>query len=305
MIVTVTFNPCIDGHILVEKLVPNDKLPSALVAIEAGGGGINVSRALHNLGGRSNPIFPCGGHRGKIFMDLVSDEGLQICPYQVAHETRENIIIHEQTSQQEFRIGFDGESDGMADFQKAMACLSLIQDITFLVISGSFPLHFPNEAWHEIDLFCRQKNAKLVVDTSGKTLFAVLALQPFLIKPNLREFSILVGKEDLAIADLDGYGKSMITKYNVQNIVVSLGPQGSTLITKDEFIHVKPQAVDVLSTVGAGDSTVAGLLYGFSQDLSLYDTLKYGVACGTAATLTTGNQLCQKADVDRLFAQLI
>ena len=87
-------------------------------------------------------------------------------------------------------------------------------------------------------------------------------------------------------------------------MAISMGPDGGILVTKDEYIHIPAPEVVVKSTVGAGDSLVAGIVYGLSQNWNWKDTMSYGIACGSAATLNEGTQLCKKEDVERLFAEI-
>jgi 6-phosphofructokinase 2 len=127
----------------------------------------------------------------------------------------------------------------------------------------------------------------------------------YLLKPNLGELASLVGIERVDIRDVEEIAKTLIHKNKCAIIVVSLGAEGAMLVTKNETYKTKPPKVEVKSTVGAGDSMVAGFVYSLSKGMSLKQTLQYGVACGTAATMNLGTELCRKQDVERLFKLLM
>ena len=125
-----------------------------------------------------------------------------------------------------------------------------------------------------------------------------------MIKPNIGELSALVGKEELQPDEIEPAAKNLIRKGKCEIVVVSLGALGAMLVTNDQTFTIQAPAVKIKSTVGAGDSMVAGIVWYISKKKSLYESLQYGVACGTAATLNTGTGLCRKEDVERLFEQI-
>ncbi|HLG41257.1 MAG TPA: PfkB family carbohydrate kinase [Chitinophagaceae bacterium] len=120
----------------------------------------------------------------------------------------------------------------------------------------------------------------------------------YLIKPNLGELSSLIGKEELNIELVDDAAREVINKWKCEVVVVSMG---AMLVTKDLAMHILPPAVKIKSTVGAGDSMVAGIVLSLSQNKSLIEAARYGVACGTAATMNPGTELCRKEDADHLY----
>jgi len=123
----------------------------------------------------------------------------------------------------------------------------------------------------------------------------------YLIKPNLAELSSLVGKEELNIELVDDVARTVIEKGKCEVVVVSMGPAEAMLVTKEMAQQIIPPAVIRKSTVGAGDSMVAGMLLSLSRNKSLIETVQYGVACGTAATMNPGTELCRLEDVEHLY----
>lgn len=126
----------------------------------------------------------------------------------------------------------------------------------------------------------------------------------FMLKPNLTELSSLVGRKDLGVHEVAAVAKEIIKKKNCELLVVSLGEKGAMLFAQNHELKVLPPKVEKKSTVGAGDSMVAGFVLSLSQGKNFEDALRYGVACGTAATMNPGTELCSKKDADMLFQRI-
>jgi 6-phosphofructokinase 2 len=114
----------------------------------------------------------------------------------------------------------------------------------------------------------------------------------------------MAGKEDLTMAEREAFAQQLVREGLCEVMVVSLGAQGAILVTKEEVFRAEPPLIKPKSTVGAGDSMVAGMVYTLAQGWPLGDVLKYGVAAGTATTMSPGSELCQKEDIDNIFAWL-
>ena len=155
-------------------------------------------------------------------------------------------------------------------------------------------------------MLVRKKKSRLIVDTSGPALIDAVREGVFMIKPNLGELAALqnaTDKMDMAAAIKAATG--LIRVHGCEMIAVSLGAEGALLVTPKNHYHCKPPAVKVLSTVGAGDSMVAGLVFALVNGYAESDILAYGVAAGTAATLHLGTELCNAADTRRLFRSIV
>jgi 6-phosphofructokinase 2 len=304
-IITVTANPCIDKTIWIDELVPNKKLKAKRPEEEPGGGGINVSRAIKYLGNQSTTIYFSGSYNGSHLNQLVLAEGLNALPVNIEANSRMNIMLIDESTSKEYRIGMSGASISMKE-QEDMLELVKKQQAEFLVLSGSLPPSVPANFYAKLASCANEKNIKVIVDTSEAALEEVVKGQIFLIKPNLSELSALCGiNEDASIEEIKNASQSLLYNINCTAIVVSLGGDGALLITKEETHHIVPPKVEVKSTVGAGDCLVAGLTLALSENKSWKEVLQYGVACGTAATLGSGKSLCTKEDVDRIYSQII
>jgi 6-phosphofructokinase 2 len=300
-IVTITFSPCIDKSTSVQALMPEKKLKCATPTLEPGGGGINVSRAIKKLGGESIAIFPSGGYTGKFFNHLMVNENITSVIINTIHETRENIIVLEEFSNNQYRFGMPGTELMNIEWQRCLDAVQEITDVSFIVASGSLPPGVPLNIFAQLARIAKNKNAKFIVDTSGDPLKAALEEGVYLLKPNIGELSMLTGKEKLTIEDAIKVAKEIIETGKCKVMVISIGADGAILVTRNLAEIIKPPEVKRKSTVGAGDSMVAGIVYYLSLGKSNLDAAKFGVACGTAATMNSGTELCKKHDAEYLF----
>ncbi len=300
-IVTITFSPCIDKSTSVAALLPEKKLYCAAPKLEPGGGGINIARAIKKLGGKALAIYPSGGYTGKYFDYLLEKENIPSVIIETANETRENIIVFEEKSNEQFRFGMPGTILNEQEWKACLAAVEKLDGLEFIVASGSLPPGIPTDIYGQLARIAKIKNAKFIVDTCGDALQQAVTEGVYLLKPNLNELASLASRQQIRSEDAESIAKSIIEKNKSQVIVVSMGAEGAHLITRDISLIIKPPPVVKKSTVGAGDSMVAGIVFCLSQGKCITEAAQYGVACGTAATLNTGTQLCNKKDADRLF----
>ena len=299
-IVTVTFNPCIDKSVTVPALAPEKKLRCSPPMFEPGGGGINVSRAIKKLGGNSIAVYPSGGYSGKFLDVLLGLEKVDVRTVETKHHTRENLIALDTATNLQYRFGMPGQSLLKEEWEQ---CLRILEELParYVVASGSLAPGVPPDIFARIAKIAEKKNAKLVVDSADESLQYSMENGAWLVKPNLGELAKLAGKEELEAIEIESVGKELLRKYKCEIIVVSMGTSGATLLTKHETHYVAAPMVRKKSTVGAGDSMVAGMVLSLSRGESLATALEFGVACGTAATMNMGTQLCNYQDVKKLL----
>lgn len=304
-IVTLTLNPALDKTTSVENLVPEKKLRCAQPISEPGGGGVNVSRAIHKLGGTSSAFICLGGPLGSHYEKLLQNQEIQFHSIPIEGDTRENLIVVESATGQQFRFGMPGPEILVHEQALILTMLEpALADADYLVASGSLAPGLPPDFYAHIAKLARKQNCRLVLDTSGPALQQAAKAGAFLLKPNLNELSFLAGVEELKMDEVENAARELIRKGYCEVMVVSLGPVGAMLVTKDQGVQVQAPVVKRRSTVGAGDSMVAGITLSLSRGLSFAEVLAFGVACGTAATMNPGTELCRKKDVDRLFQWL-
>jgi len=300
-IVTITFSPCIDKSTSVQSLIPEKKLKCTPPKLEPGGGGINVARAIIKLGGEAIAIFPSGGYTGKFFNHLLEKENVPSVIIESTNETRENIIVLDESTNNQYRFGMPGTKLSENEWKQCLEAVEKINNPGFIIASGSLPPGVPLNIYVQLAKIAKAKNAKYIVDTSGEALKQAADEGVYLLKPNLGELSTLAGIEKIDIDTVEEIAKEVIRKKNCEVIVVSLGGAGALLVTATETYKAISPEVNRKSTVGAGDSMVAGIVYSLSRSMNLEQALQYGVACGTAATMNPGTELCSKKDADFLY----
>ncbi len=303
-IITITFSPCIDKSTTVPSLVPEKKLRCSDPFLEPGGGGINVARAIRKLGGEALAVFPSGGYTGKHFNQLMAGEGIHSVIIEAHHETRENIIVLEESTNNQYRFGMPGTPLSKKEWMECLDAVEEIPDARFIVASGSLPPGVPPDIYARLSGIAHKKNAKLAVDTSGEALRLAVKGGLYLLKPNLGELASLAGKTNIQPGEAPAMARSVIEQGKCEVIIVSMGAAGALLVTRDLSEIIVPPPVKKKSTVGAGDSMLGGIVFSLSQGWSLQAAARYGVACGTAATLNAGTQLCNKEDADKIYAAI-
>ena len=303
-IITITFSPSVDKSTMISALEPEKKLKCSTPKLEPGGGGINIARVLKKLGTEAIAVFPSGGYNGSLFNELLEKENVPSIIVKVQHETRENFVVQDKSTRKQFRFVMPANELSEKECNACLEAIKNINDIDFIIASGSLPPGIPIKILEQLAEISKIKKAKFVVDTSGPALKNVMANEVFMLKPNLAELAYLSGRKSLVASDAEPAAKRIIALGNCEIILVSLGAQGALLVTKNQSFTVKPPAVLVKSTVGAGDSMLAGMVYALSKGNNLKTSLEFSVACGTAATMNYGTSLCHKKDVESLFKEI-
>lgn len=301
-ILTITLNPTVDKSATVENIKPEKKLRCSAPKYEPGGGGINVSRGLIRLNIPSTAFFTSGGRTGELLENLLQKEKVNILPYKVSAETRENFIVTDTASNEQYRFGMPGDEITLQEGNKILDLINGCKPFPqIVVISGSMPPGLGPEYLRSLVKNIKAKGAKVIADTSGEALTELIKEGVYMLKPNLGELSRLSGIEALDNDSADEAAKKIIDEGKAEMIAVSMGPQGAYLVNKNETIYVPAPSVKKLSTVGAGDSMVAGMVSVLANGGSTNDMIRMGVACGTAATMNPGTGLFKPDDAKKLF----
>ncbi len=304
-IVTLTMNPAIDKSTSVDHVVADRKLRCQSPQYEPGGGGINVSRAIRQLGGASVALYPAGGMTGQMLRALLDQEGLTHSPLPITGLTRENLMVLEEATGQQFRFGMPGPTLQEGEWQHCLARLSTLHPTPdYLVASGSLPPGVPTDFYARVGDVATHLGARLIVDASGEALRAAACKGIYLLKPNIRELKELVGdqmQEEIQPAEA---AKKLLDRDYCQVVVVSLGAGGAVLVSADGQEHIRTPTVPIKSKVGAGDSMVAGMVLSLARGNSLSEAVRFGVAAGAAAVMTPGTGLCRREDTERLYQQI-
>jgi 6-phosphofructokinase 2 len=302
-IITLTVNPALDKSAHFKGLVPEQKIRCEEPRYDAGGGGVNVSKAIARLDGDSLCVFTSGGPIGLMLEELVQKESIAFKAIKTKNWTRESFVAVDDNTNSQYRFGFPGSP--ISELEKS-DIVQTIQELKpkFLVLSGSLNEGLPTDFYQYIAYLAKQSGSKVIVDTSGEALQKVLEIGVYLIKPNVGELAKLIGVERLEMDEVVHAAQKLIEKGSAEIVVVSLGPQGAVLVTATQTEFVPAPNVVKKSTVGAGDSMVGAMVWALSQNKNLKEVVQWGVACGSAATMNEGTQLFKLEDAKRLFEWL-
>jgi 6-phosphofructokinase 2 len=302
-IVTLTLNPAVDASCSTRRVRPLHKVRTTNERFDAGGGGINVARVVNELGGRAFAVFLAGDTPGDVLEDLVHRAGVLHHRIGIKESTRVSHVVYEEDTGQEFRFTPEGPAITEDEWHDALAILELL-DIDYLVASGSLPRGVPVDVYARLARDVKARGGKLVLDTSGPALAAALEEGVFLVKPSRGEFATLMGHELDDLHSLEDAAMELIGRGQTQLLAVTLGHDGALIASAEGVKWLVPPEVEVKSAVGAGDSFVGGMVHGLSTGESLERAFALGVAAGTATVLTSGTELCRKADVLQFWDQL-
>jgi 6-phosphofructokinase 2 len=300
-------NPAIDASCAVESVFPDHKLRCSGVCYEPGGGGVNVSRAIRNLGGDSTVLYQAGGPSGEMFGVLLDREGLKHEAVPIENWTRENFTVTEAASGQQYRFILPGPSVSPEEWNRSLERIDGTGELPeFVVASGSLPPGVPADFYARLAKRVDAKGSRFVLDTSGAALAAALRGEGkvYLVKPSMRELREFAGRELSHESEQEQAAIQMVKSGQAEIVVVSLGAAGAFFASAGGCERIRAPSVPVKTKVGAGDSMVAGIVFALARDMSLRDAVRFGIACGTAAVMMPGTQLCRREDAERLFARI-
>ena len=304
-IVTLTINPSVDIFVNVDHVEPTAKLRCSSPKRDPGGGGINVARVAHRLGGDVAAIYPVGGAIGKLLERLLVREGVESLVTPSHIETRENFTAYENDSGQQFRFVLPGATLHRAEWEACLDRLVTLPDRPkFVVVSGSVPPGVPDDFFARAVKEAKRQGAQTVADTSGAALTAVLDEGVTLIKPNQNELSEWAGAPLDTDSACVAVCRKLIISGRARIVALTLGERGALLVTAVQAWKAAPLAVDVASAVGAGDSFLGGMVADLAAGRPIEEAFRTGVAAGSAAVSRPGTELCSEADVQRLLPQV-
>jgi 6-phosphofructokinase 2 len=303
MIYTITLNPALDRTIWIDRI--RDDVSNRILEEKsfAGGKSIDVSKVLKNFGVENTALGFVGGFAGRELEGRLLNDGIQSNFVRVSGETRTNIVIHERETGRQIVFNARGPEIRPSEL---MQFVELIEDLPcadVVTIGGSLPLGVSPEIYRKIITLVKRCPATVALDVDGAALKVGIQARPNVIKPNIHELSELVGRELTEIGEILAAARE-VNGQGVEIVLVSMGGRGILLVADGKEYLGVPPAVKVESTVGAGDSSVAGFISGLVRGKDLKQCLKYAVAAGTATTLQQGTALCQMKDFQRIVAQV-
>jgi 1-phosphofructokinase family hexose kinase len=239
-----------------------------------------------------------GGYNGLEIVGRLVNEGV-ICDFTKIHnETRAHITISQRKKKLQTLLSTLCPKISQIEVDEFFRKVQEIPSDSYVVISGNTPQGMSNSFYAQLITTLKEKDIKVILDTDEEALKRGADAGPYLIKPNIHEFGRLVETNVSTVEEIIKCAKPLEDK--VKYIVVSMGAKGVVGISKEGNYHVIPPKINVRSSIGAGDSLVAGIIFALSENTPFKDALVLGVACGTASALNPGSDLCKKNDIDMI-----
>ncbi len=304
-IATLTMNPTIDVSYDVARMQHTHKMRTQNEQYAPGGGGINVARVFHRLGGEALNFYLSGGETGPALDGLLAEHGLGCCRIPIAGATRIASAVHELETGKEYRFTPSGPTVAEAEWQACLAALDAALPLDALVLSGSLPHGVPTDFYARAAGLARQRGTPVVLDTSGDALAAGLAAGGLLlVKASQGELAALAGRPLETLDAITAEAMRIVHAGQARLVAVTLGHEGAVLAREDGASFLPAPKIDAKSAVGAGDSFVAAMVFALASGRDDLDAFCLGMAAGSAAVLSPGTGLAHPNDVARLHAQI-
>lgn len=297
MIYTITFNPSLDYVISVEEFFSGKMNRTTSENIYPGGKGINVSMVLSELGVENTALGFIAGFTGEELKKSLQDKGIITDFIQIQNgSTRINVKLR---SDEETEINGQGPFVSETDLEKLFDKISALSEEDILIVSGSVSKGVPQNVYADIVKLCNEKNIRVVIDASSALLWNALEYKPFLIKPNHHELGDIFNRDIQSHDEIVFYAKELQNR-GAKNVLVSIGGAGAVLVAEDGQVYeMKAPQGQVLNSVGAGDSMVAGFVAEYLSSNEYEKALKLGIAAGSATAFSEG--LATKVDIEALL----
>lgn len=297
MIYTVTFNPALDYLMYVSELQSDDINRTEKEQIFYGGKGINVSVILTRLGVKNKALGFLAGFSGHQIENMLNADGIENdFVYLKNGYTRINVKIKSKKETDINACGPEITDDGIRELFKKIENL---KNGDCLVLAGSIPKSLPDNIYEKIIEKLNGRGIDFVVDATGDLLKNVLKYKPFMIKPNHHELGEIFSTEIKTLDDIKKYGK-MLQDMGARNVLVSRGKDGAALLDENGNIHTMGNVPGkITSSVGCGDSMVAGFIAGYCKTKDYTYALKLGSACGNATAFSSN--LATKEEIEKML----
>ncbi|WP_077212069.1 1-phosphofructokinase [Bacillus dakarensis] len=295
MIYTLTLNPSLDYIVEVDNVALGQLNRTKSEAKFPGGKGINVSQVLKKFDVNSTALGFLGGFTGAFIEDYLKSIHVETDFVHIKGDTRINIKLR---SEEETEINAKGPNITSDDLDQLKDKVKKLTKEDVLILAGSIPSSMPENMYEELVQICAGNGTKFVVDAEGDLLKRILPLNPFLIKPNHHELGELFQTRIETVEDTIPYGKELV-KNGVQNVIVSLADKGAVFFNKDFTLVSNVPKGEMKSSVGAGDSMVAGFMATLEKTGNVEEAFKYSVAAGSATAFSLG--LCTLEKVEQLL----
>lgn len=303
-VATITLNPALDKTVILPRLEIGGLNRATSIRLDPGGKGINVARVLKNFGVDVLATGLMAGFYGRRLIKELENEGIGNSFLEVEGETRTNLKIVDE----ERKITTEINEPGFAVFPKDLKrfekkLTDLLNNAAILVIGGSLPVGAPETTYREYLQIAKEMGVKTILDADGPALKEGIKAGPYALKPNIYELEKLMGRRLDNEEEIVRAGRE-ICEEGVALVVISMGSEGSIVLDREEAYRVYPFSIQPQSTVGAGDSMVAALIYSLLENKSLEEIAKWTTTAGTVTASKAGTQVCSLAEVKQHLNQV-
>ncbi len=305
MIVTITLNPSVDRLIYVKQLVPHDTNRILRIEEDAGGKGVNVARVLRRLGVPVIATGFLGGRTGRYVQRELSEIDDVQCQFVwVRGDTRTNLAVQEEDGSPPTALNERGPQISPKELDALSRLVGdLSQKARFVALGGSLPPGVPTDIYATLGEIASRHGAKVVLDADGEPLVQGLKALPYLIKPNENEAERLLGRaidtlEDAAIAAQE------LHRGGIPIVIVSIGEKGAAIACAEGCWVAVPPQVHTVSTIGSGDSMIAGVLSVLVRNGTVEEAIRWGTAAGAATAMTDGSDIGTAEQIRTLLPQV-
>ncbi len=302
-IITLTLNPAFDVHCSAEHFEACHENLATITEREAGGKGVNISRALSMNGVDNLALLAVGDENGADFCRELDKDSMNYRVIELKGRIRENITIHTKGAP-ETRIsfaGFDTDETLLSEFESKL--LPMLDEGGLVTFTGRVPSGISMDAVKHFLRKIKGKGAKLVIDSRSFEKDDLLDMTPWLIKPNEEEIAIYLNKE---ISNFESVidGARELHASGIENVMISLGAKGALLVCSEGAFVAHPPKIKVLSTIGAGDSSIGGFLAAAARGADAAEMIRTAVSYGSAACMSAGTRPPEPDDVARIYANV-
>jgi len=304
MVITVTLNPAMDKTLTVNNYTLGKVNRAISIRYDIGGKGINVSKVLINLGIESTCTGFLGGIWENTFKEELNKRKVKYNFVHTSNNTRTNTKVVDNENKTYTDLNEQGptiESKLLTEFLKVFEDMCNKDDI--VVLSGGVSPSIPEDIYRNLIYIAKRKGALVILDADGPLLREGIAEKPEIIKPNNHELSSLFNIDEKSDEEILRVAHELRSQ-GIKKILVSLGERGGYYITEKGTYYAKGLKVDVKSTVGAGDSMVAALVYSLVNKLDDIETLKFAIASGAATVRLEGTEACTLIQINELISKV-
>lgn len=313
MLLSITLNPSVDHALFVERLKPNDTNRVLRTERDAGGKGVNLSRVFRELGGDTLATGFLGGGTGAYVRSVLERQGVGHAFVEVAEDTRLNFSVEDNSGQPPTAFSERGPHIGAPEWQKLLTVVrEHLPSAQWVAIGGSLPPGAPPDAFRQLAELAHEAGCRVALDADGDPLRQGLLGMPNLLKPNDREASRLLGR-DVATRD-EAIAAARDILRMIENggslaafqptVILSRGALGAILVQPGLSLEGVPPTIVAKSTIGSGDSLLAGYLWANVQGHTPEECLRWGIAAGAATATTDGSEIGRRGVIEALLPQV-